>query len=162
MLLKSKSRSVRDLYLQYPYKKNPPFTNTIPVPYIKQKDVSDHKWAITYAEYNEVIDTFADEIIKLLQDGDEWQIGSNMGVISLRKIKCKSFIDRIASKEQGKRVTRIRNNYENYMLVTAWDRAKYALRNKWLWRFKLIPKVLRDIYLKTDEDFTYIFKFKDK
>jgi len=160
--LKSKSRSLKDLYFFYPHKINPPYTTTIPLPFVKKDQLSDHKWAITFPVYVAVITDIIAAIIDRLQKGETWTIGNNLGSVVFTKKKCRVFVDRIKSGEAGKQVKRFKNEYENYMILPQWNRAKALMQNKWLWRFKIVPKVLREIYERTDEDYTYIYKFRDK
>jgi nucleoid DNA-binding protein len=158
----TKSRSLKDFFMKYPYRKNPEYTGTIPVPYIKKEEVSKHKWTITYDEYAEIIKDIFEEIAKKLQEGETWEIGSRLGHFTLKKAKVKTFFDRVASNNAGKVVKKARNDYENYMIVSDWERKFIPLRNKWLWRFSLVRGLYREIYEKTDKDFTHIHKFKDK
>lgn len=161
-LLKSKSRGLSDFYTFYPYRKNPPFTTTIPLPFVKKSDISDHSFAITHELFVNVMTDIIMAIIERLQKGETWTIGNNLGEVIFNKKKCRAFVDRIKSGKEGKQVKRFKNEYENYMILVQWNRAKSLMENKWLWRFKVVPKVLRQIYEMADIDYTYIYKFRDK
>jgi len=161
-LYKSKSRGLHDLYGFYPHRKNPEFSNTIPVPYIKKEEVSNHKYSMTYAEWYVIIEDIVLSIRDRLQQGMVWKLGQRLGDIEIVRLRCKTFLDRIASGKSGKQVKRTRNDYDNQMVLVEWRRTNEALRTKWLWRFRLVPEVLRDVYLKCDEDYTYIYKFREK
>ncbi len=161
-LLKSKSRGLSDLYFFYPYRKNPPYTTTIPVPFVKKADVSDHKFAITHELYVNVMQDIINLVIEKLQEGHTWTIGNGLGELVFTKKKCKVFVNRIESAKQGKQVKRYRNEYENYMILPQWNRRQAHMQNRWLWRFKAVPKILAEIYKRADIDYTYLYKFRDK
>ena len=161
-LLRCKSRTFMDFYEFYPYRKNPSFSATIPVPYVKKELVSDHKYSLTYKEYLAIMLDIVDLIIERLIIGEKWTIGSAIGELQLVKKKCKTFVDRIKSGKEGKVVKSSRNGYDNYMIFAEWERLYFPVQNKWLWRFKILPAILRGIYLKSDTDYTYIYKFRDK
>lgn len=158
-----KCRSLTDFYKEYPYRKNPEFTGTIPLPYVKKEEESTHKYSLTFQEWKSILESIVEEIfVQILSVGLTWNIGSNLGSITIRKHKCKTFLDKIESGKQGKQVRKLRNKHDNYMLFAVWERKKYALKHKWLWRFYLTDKVLRRMYLMCESDYTYIYKFQDK
>lgn len=159
-----KCRSLPDFYLQcYPYKKNPPIvTSTIPKPYVKQKDTTEHRFSLTFWEWEKIVVLLIEEIIQELVGGGSWNVGSHIGVISFRKRKCKTFTDVVKSNGTGKAVKKITNEYDNYMVVDFWDRIKNPLGNKWLWRFRTTDELKLMVYKKTDEDYTHIYKFLDQ
>lgn len=157
-----KSRSLIDFYMFFPYKRNAVFTGTIPVPYIKKEEESDHKYSMTYKEWKLIIMSILQEIKEELLDTKTWVIGSHIGEISLRKKRCKTFTDYKLSKEKGSKVSRIRNDYDNYMIFGEWERKTYPLPFKWLWRFKMLRAFKLNVYKLTDKDYTFLFKFLDK
>lgn len=159
---KSKNRTLVDIYLQsYPYKKNDNFIgNTIPNPYIKQDDISNHRLALSYKEWLSIMEQIIIEIKSDLYDGDVWDIGSGLGKLHLAKMKCRKFLDRINSAKEKKAIYTSRNDFDNYMLVPEWNRKKAPFKHKWLWRFKFAVSLLRPIY--QTEDTNIIYKFLDK
>lgn len=159
-----KSRSLFDLYKEYPYRKNPiTNSNTIPLPYIKKQDESKHQHALTFQQWKSIIEDLIEEITcQILMKGFAWHLGSNLGSITVKKIKVKTFTCRIESAKQKKAVVKLRNKHDNYFLLPEWERKNYPLNHKWLWRFSFTDKFLRRIYLKCESDYTYIFNFKDK
>lgn len=161
-LLKCKSRTLTDFYSFYPHRKNPPPSSTIPIPYIKASDVSNHKYALTHVEYKDIMTDIFESIGNKLLEGEVWRVGSGIGEIVLCKIKCRKFVDRIKSKAAGKTVSFAKNGYENYMVIPEWERLHYPLSNRWLWRFKADTKLKKQVYLRADEDYTYLHKFRDK
>ncbi len=158
-----KSRTLTDFYSFYPYRKNPVLeNNTIPLPYVKKSEESKHKYTLTFRQYVDIITDILSLIKEQIQDGREWKIGSGLGTLCLKKIKCRTFVDRVKSEKEKKLVKFIRNDYDNYMVVEHWERKKAPFSNKWLWRFHFMKDIKREIYLRADQDYTYLYKFLSK
>ncbi len=153
------------IYMDYSYKKNPDFslTNTVPDPYIKGKDVSDHNFSMTYFDWKPIIDDYINCIGEVLTSGNTFKMPLFMGELELRKLKLKNGVDRVASQKEGKTVTRKGSDYDNCALRLKWIRdGRYAkLSYKWHWSAYANTSLLRKAYKKCDTDFTYINNFRD-
>ncbi len=157
-LSKSKSRGVYDFYHFYPYKKqmNVPL-GTIPRPFVKKEDWTNHKYSLDYQQWLEIYEDIIELIREEMLQGKTWEIGYRLGSVKLVKVKCKSFKNYITGK------IRLRNEYGNYKMLPVWLRRTIKLRHKWTWRFKPNREMLREIYRRTDSDYTYITsRFEDK
>lgn len=156
------SRALKDLFQFFPYRKNPPLSNTIPVPYVKKEDVSDHQYALTYSLWKAILEDIILEIRDCLIDGETWNIGSHIGTIEVVRFTANNFIDYKKSKEQSKVVRRSRTEHDNIMIKGLWSRKRNPLPNKSLWRFKLCRTFKSDIYKRAETDFTLLYKFSEK
>lgn len=161
-MIQSKCRTLIDFFQFYKYRKNPSFEKTIPVPYIKKEDESTHKYSLTYHQWKSILEDILIRIEEELIDGQRWVIGSHLGEISIRKKKCKSFVDYKKSKEEGQQVRRARNGFDNIMIFSDWERLQYPLTNRWLWRFKLKRTLKLKIYNNAEKDYTFLNRYLDK
>ena len=92
-----------DIYRFYPYKKNIPHKlNTVPIPFIKHDDCTNHRLSADWNEWKYVIENYIEKLKQHLEDGNSVEIAPRLGEITLRKIKAKSFTDRKKSKELGR------------------------------------------------------------
>lgn len=163
-LSRVKVRGVFDFYGFYPFRKNIPCKEgTIPQPYVKLSEVSDNKMALDFNEYNEILECIFKKIQERLVEGEEWHLNRYLGYIQLKKIKVKKILDLVKSKESGKRIYRLKNDHDNYMIMAQWFRRHSHFKNRWLWRFIPVKEMLKEVYKRNLEDYTYITrKINDK
>jgi hypothetical protein len=89
--MKSKVFTLKNCFINYPYK-DQNITNTVPIPYIKSKDlVTDHEYSITYKEYCEIIRSFLYYLFEYLKYGSTFVIPHSLGKLTIKKYKGKYF-----------------------------------------------------------------------
>lgn len=160
-----KSITPCDFFKFYPYKKQIPHpAGTVPFPYVKKQDIVDnHKYSLDWFQWIEIINLYILLLKEDLQEGREIKFDGRLGLFQIKKIKCKRFLDRIKSKESGKRIFRGKTEFDNYFFKLVWMRKNAKLfHNKWLWSVKLHSQIALEFYKKADEDYTFIYKFTDQ
>jgi hypothetical protein len=161
-LSRCKVRTLIDVYYLYKYKKNiPRVSGTIPVPFIKASECTDHPCSVDWYEWKEIITLYIEKLKTHLEEGNSIELGSKLGEFHLTKFKCDRFIDFKKSKEQGRMVTFKKNNVDNYFIATSWARRKIHLKLKGYWKVKLNDAWLRRVYLACEKDYTKIYKIRD-
>lgn len=157
-----KRRTLIDIYFFYKYKKNIPHSiGTVPSPFVKQSDCTDHKLSADWYEWKDVVTAYIEKLKLYLEDGNSIEIGSKLGAFHLVKLKAPYFIDFKKSKEQGKTVRFKSNNVDNYFIASCWARKKVHLKLRTFWKVKLNENWLRSIYLRSEKDYTKIYKIRD-
>ncbi len=160
-----KSVTPCDFFKFYPYKKqiaHPP--NTIPFPYVKKQDiVDDHKSSLDWFEWIKIVNMYLLILKEDLQEGKTVKFDGRLGLFQVKKLKCRKLLDRIKSKEMGKRVYVGKTEHDNYFFKLIWMRKNAKLfHGKWLWSVTLHSKVALEFYQKASEDYTFIYKFTDQ
>lgn len=161
-LSKTKSITLIDLFSFYPFKKNiETKDNVIPIPYIKKEDIVYNEKTIDYIVYRKVIDRYLELLVDYLKEGNKFKLPNKLGFIQIQRFKVKHFLDKVASKNQQKKVYKKSNGNENYMFFIKWMRNyKEAIFNyKWHWRLTPNRKLLRSLYQAAEKDYTFINKF---
>lgn len=154
-----------DFFTFYPYKKQIPHSpNTIPYPYVKKPDIVDnHKYSLDWFEWIKIITTYLEVLREDLYEGKEIKFDGRLGVFQIRKLKCRKFLDRKKSKEAGKRIFLGKTEFDNYYFKLIWMRKKSRLfPSKWLWSVNLHPRIALELYKRTADDYTYVYKFTDR
>lgn len=79
---------LKNLYLFYPYKKaTEKIGNTIPLPYVKKSEDTNHEFSISLSEWEDIINVYLEELTKFLIDGNIYDFSSSLGSILLAKSK---------------------------------------------------------------------------
>jgi len=161
-LLRSKRKTLVHIYLTYKYKKNIPHKlGTVPMPFIKHSECTDHKLSADWNEWNTVVTAYIEKLKLYLEDGNSIMLESGLGEFHLAKAKAKKFLDFKKSKENKKQIYFAKNNVDNYFITYSWVRCKSNKKFKWYWAIKLNRFWIRDIYAECEKDFTKIYKLKD-
>lgn len=151
-----------DIYRTYKYKKNIPHNvGTVPLPFIKYSECTDHRLSADWKEWQTVIQAYLEKLKQYLEEGNSIELGTKTGEFMLVKLKSKSFIDFKKSKEQGKVVKFIHSAADNYYIMTSWKRGKINLTLKTYWRIKLNRTWVKSIYKACEKDFSKIYKIRD-
>lgn len=158
-----KRKCIVDFYLTYPYKKNyrTP-NNTVPVPFIKNSEVTNTDKSLDYKQYLEIITLFSELKGMDLVEGIPYIPKPKIGTIEFRKYK-------ILDKHLVKYVKewRLRNYFNNtvgqdrYCIKSTWERIKRSPVNRVSWRVKINQNLYRKVYEHCEIDYKYMFKFKD-
>lgn len=87
-----KSTNLIDLYMRYPYKKNPDDfipgkSKTVPIPYISHADSTDHKYSVDFKTYKLIITTFLGFLFQYLLQGGRYIMPGKMGDLIIYKYK---------------------------------------------------------------------------
>lgn len=161
-LSRCKRRTLIDIYYLYKYKKNFQVKpGTIPVPFIKQSECTDHPNSADWYEWRDVVNLYLEKIKAYLEEGNSIELGHRLGEFRLERFKCDRFIDFKKSKEAGKVVRFAKNNTDNYFISYEWSRSKIYLKMKFYWKIKLNDKWLRSIYLACEKDYSKIYKIRE-
>ena len=159
-----KSITPCDFFKFYPYKKQIVHPeNTIPFPYVKKSEIVDnHSHSLDWFEWIEIVNTYIELLKEKLYDAEVIKFDGRLGLFQFKKLKCRRFLDFKKSKEQGKRVHRGKNEFDNYFFKLMWMRKNAKLLStKWLWSVSAHSSVLLEIYNRARVDYTYIYKFSD-
>jgi len=161
-LSRCKRRTLTDVFFFYPYKKNIPYKeNTIPVPYVKKQDCSDHRLSVDWYEWYMIVNLYISKLKNYLEDGNSIELASGGGAFHLVKFKCTRFVDFKKSAIAGKQITFVKNNVDNYFIATSWARRKVHIKLKCYWKVTLNSSWLRSMYLACEKDYTKIYKIHD-
>lgn len=155
---RNKTITEKDIFFFYPYKKNPPMRgNTIPQPYVKQKDISDHRLSLTYDIWLSVIQDYVEEIQGYILRGKIVKLPNYLGNLQLKKYKLNRKIDWGETKKQGKKVYMpVAGLYE---AIVKWDRNHKIckFKNSDYWKIRMSPGLGNRIYQATLKDPGYIY-----
>ena len=139
-------------FFKFRYKKNRIEGKNVFPPYIKQKDCSDHMYALNYSEYKAIIQTYFSIVVEELLKGKAFIFPRNLGMIELVKEKRKI--------NRGNRVYRNLHT-QGYVPRVAWFKYKHArfLRKSWytfnLSRKKQWSKISKELF--KDPSIIYLF-----
>lgn len=159
-----KQRILADFFLKYPYKKNIILSaNTIPYPYVKKSDVSDHPMTIDYNEYRVIIERYLQMIGDDVINGIDYHPKGKIGFIGFKKFKFgnKGLINYAKTRDQGKLILDMTRGQDKYGVKSAWERYKRSFVNRVSWRVKINTNLYRRVYEIAEKDYTHIYKFKD-
>jgi len=144
-----KKITLKHLYLHYPHKTYDIHSNTVPVPYFPKKEISGHRWKLTYKDWKRIMGVYLKNLTKLLLSGKRTGIPSGLGDFQLRKYKpVHRRINFKATKEKygevnkslpkGKKKIIYHNNRhtQGYCPIFQWYRFNKRFAHKWTWRFK--------------------------
>lgn len=131
---RNKSITEKDIFNFYPYRKNPPYKiNTIPQPYVKKKEESNHAFALTYDMWLSVLDDYILEISDRLLKGKIVKLPNFLGEFQLKKYKLNRKIDWGETRKQNKKV--YISPIELYNIIIKWNRnykvCKFKNSNHW-------------------------------
>lgn len=159
---RNKRVSTLDFFKFYPYKINPPASNTIPQPYIKEKDTTpDHKFALEYQDWRKLIDSHLDYVSERLLQGKEHKLGQMLGKMQLRKYKVYRKINYAESKKQGKKI--YYKNPDNYTILLKWYRDNNVanFNYKYHWRISMSSTLGRMIFSEMEKDPSFAYTILD-
>ena len=152
----------KDIYYFYPYKKNPPLTGkTVPQPYVKKSDVSDHKYAITYDVWLSIISDYIDEVSQLLFKGKIVKTPNFLGTFQLKKYQLKKLVHWGRTRQEGKMV--YIQDSDLYRIIIKWNR-NYKIckfKNAEHWKIRMNSAFAAKIYQKSLEDPDYQYSIID-
>lgn len=161
-LSRCKRRTLIDIYYLYKFKKNIKVKpGTVPVPFIKASECTEHPNSADWYEYRDVVNLYIEKLKAHLEEGNSIELAHKLGEFRLERFKCNRFIDFKKSKEQGKLVRFAKNNVDNYFISYNWARSKVYLKMKFYWKVKLNDAWLRSIYLACEKDYSKIYKIRE-
>lgn len=150
----------RKLFTLYPYKAQYITNNTIPLPYIKKKDLcNDHKLSLTFAQFKTLEDAFADELMLYLRDGRSYQLPFRMGYLQF--IRYQGLINRFEGIKLMKKELRYMDNWK-FSLLWGRKQKNVSLKYKWLWKVYLVKEDWRKVQDYFEEDPTIILNLRQK
>lgn len=139
-----KRKTLKDIYLDYPYKCRHMDTSTVPLPYFPKEEIDcDHKYSMTYKEWKGALNCFFKHTLNALAQGYEFTMPYEMGRLQLRKVKGGG-VD-FTKSEKGN-IKRHRNlHLRGWRFLTKWLRDHNRLQFKWTWRIRLTRKAWRHV-----------------
>lgn len=157
-----KRRTLIDIYYTYKYKKNITHSlTTIPFPYIKKSECTDHQYSADWKEWLYVVTAYIEKLKIQMEEGHSVTLGSKMGDFILTKIKSDRFLDFKKSKEAGKQIYFKYNNVDNYYIASSWIKSNHPFKLRSYWKITLNRFWVRSIYERCANDYTKIYKIRN-
>lgn len=154
---RNKRITEKDIYYFYPYKKNLPTSgNTIPQPYVKKNEVSDHKFALAYDVWLSVIEDYLADITETLLKGKIVKFQNYIGNFQLKKYKIHRKIDWGATRKADQKV--YMKDKDLYSIIIKWDRRRTICRfkNSDNWKIRMGSGFGKALFAQTiDPDYVY-------
>lgn len=168
---KYKFVSNKELYLGYRYKWYDTTSNTVPKPYFSKKDISEHKYKLTFKEWNEIVDCYIDVVLEYVREGNLYTIPHGLGLLGLVKYKSR-YIDyhkgrkALESGEIQKGTFISRENYklDGHTFRLKWYRGKrhsVLFRNKYLYDMYLLRTTFKKLFYYFMEDKSRIYRISN-
>lgn len=163
MITRNKNITEKDIYYFYPYKKNP-VTNgkTIPQPYVKKTDISDHAYTLTYDEWLAIIKDYILEVRSHIMLGKVFKIPKQLGTWQLRKYKINTKVDWNATR-QLKKKTYYKKEDIDFNLIVKWYRtpknSSFQFKNHW--KLRLAKGFRMELAKEIRKDYNYIYNIID-
>lgn len=88
------------MFLAYRYKKQDIRVNPktgkimVPQPYVKDEESSDHKYALTFPQWQEIVETYWDIVVDNLIEGKSFKFPMMLGYIEMCKVKMRTVVMR--------------------------------------------------------------------
>lgn len=156
--MKSKDFTLKQSFKGYPYK-NQNITNTVPVPYIKAKDlIPDHEYSITYKEYCEIIRSFLFYLFEYLKYGNTFVIPHSLGKFTIKKYKGKFFDYKTLTPDT------FNERLGGFKFKLIWRRGVKdggKFKNKWRWRCYISKTKWKELFGFYEKNFIELKKLKD-
>lgn len=143
----------------YPYKCRNFESNTVELPYVKKKDtVCDHKYTLTYREWNKIYKAYVKIMTLYLRQGFPYKLPHYMGTIKLVKMNSKFY------SYLKKRLVPSSNFLFGKSFRPMWYKAhkQSHLKYKWYWKLLLCYSMWTEIYEWLKEDPVRIKNLSDK
>jgi len=154
--MRSKRKTVKDLYLLYPHKCRDVTSNTVADPYFPKAEIDcEHSKALTYKEYKNLIMCFVKYYIILLAQGDRLKLPLFMGYFQLKKIKGGGF-DYNTYNKTGEKTKFKNRKYKGHRFLLKWVRKKSKMRYSWMWKIRLTKHAWKTINDKFSSNFSLI------
>lgn len=158
---RNKTITEKDIYHFYPYRKNPIVTGkTIPQPYVKKEEESNHPHSLTYNEWKGIIDDYLIELRNHLYNGKLYTLPKQLGTLQLKKYKTYKQVDWNETNKQKKKV--FYNDINSYNVIIKWFR---SVKNsnfvfKFHWKIRMTSTFRRDLSKRLNDP-NYIYNIVD-
>jgi hypothetical protein len=154
--------TLKDMFSDYPYKCQH-VTKTIPVPYIKAKDViCDHQYSVTYKEWILILSTYVKYVRQYLFQGNTYKLPHRMGDILIIKTKAGFTNFNTPLKNTDGTWNISKNTHTNgYKAKIYWDRfnSRCTLSYKWLFKLRTTHTFRKELAKYIFSNFNNINKF---
>lgn len=135
---------------------------TVPVPYFPKDEVKcDHKFSIEYKEYVNIIEVFAEELVKEIIAGHRVYLPQKLGTFHFVKVKARG-TDWVKTKETGKHHALPNRHTQKYKARFMWDKKNIPLTTRFIWKCNLASKHWTALYEALMSNFNLIFKYPNK
>lgn len=147
---KKKKITIQDLYFRYPFKKNKVVPKgTIPIPYVKADEVSDHPFAIDVNLYQSLIADYLEMWLdNLVQTGDEFK-RPHVGSFKMKKkyspVKINRLMTTIKNKGRDKWEEFVYSE-EGYTPYLTWVIPPLEMTYRNAWKLTLHRSTRRKLY----------------
>lgn len=159
-----KQRILADFFLFYPHKQNIKCPiGTVPYPYVKKSEISNHPDAIDYNLYRSIIERYLELKGDDIVNGIDYEAKGRIGYIGFKKFKFtkNGYVNYLKSQRAKKTVKDFNRGADKYAVKSAWERYRRSPINRVAWRIKLNNNLYRRVYEQCDLDYTHIYKFKN-
>jgi hypothetical protein len=159
---RNKNITEKDIYHFYPYRKNPVVTGkTIPQPYVKKEDISNHPHALTYDVWLSIIKDYILEIREYIFKGKVFKLPRMLGVWQMKKYMSTKRIDWGTTNRTGEKT--YYNDKGNYRLLVKWYRtyqnSSFVFKNHW--KLRMAKGFRIALYNTVINDSNYIYNIID-
>lgn len=159
---RNKTITEKDIYHFYPYRKNPIIIGkTIPQPYVKKENISDHKYAMTYDLWISIVKDYFLEVRDVTLKGKLFTIPKFLGSWQLKKYKAYRRVDWGTTKRTG--VKTYYRDSDNYRILMKWYRtpknSSFKFKNHW--KISICKGFGKAIYDKITNDSNYVYTIID-
>lgn len=165
--------TLKDMYLQYPYKTRPIEGNTVPIPYFPKDQITDTKHTVGYKEWRNILNAYLLMVQDYIATGKEFKIPHDMGELRMMKHKPRrnkpidfhktklkyGDINKTLPEGQKKKVYHTNKHTRGYAPFIKWTRRNNKLKHKWLWRFKYSKTAWKRLSDKINSDISLINKY---
>ncbi len=157
-MTRNKNITEKDLFYFYPYKTNPITTgNTIPQPYVKKTEVSDHAFTLTYDMWSSIIKDYILEVRDLIFRGKVFKIPRYLGTFQLMKYTCYRNINWGETTKQGEKV--YYTGDDNVKIIVKWYRtyknSQFVFKNHWKIRMCKGFRISLSEHIKENPNYIY-------
>ena len=123
----------QDIYLNYRFKKRDVENGKVWYPYIKKEDSSDHKYSLTFRQWQEIIKVYFEVLLEKLIEGHQIVLPYNLGILQIMREK--------RSKRRGDKLFRNLHTF-GFSPTIAWYRHRPGkFRRKYWYKFNLSRRI---------------------
>ena len=153
------------MFLTYRYKKQSTYIHPktgkfcVPQPYIRNEDASEHRYALTFAEWQKIIQTYWEIVVEHLIDSVDFRMPLDLGLLQMCKYKPK----KISRRGKHDDLTFYRNlptlGYRPFIIWRKKHASRFGIKGVHI--FNLTKTLWRKVHKALVKDPTIIFKYPD-
>jgi len=157
------------LYRQYPHRRRVPGAGITAPPYIKDKDVSTHEYALDFREWKVVVKCYFKYLLRYLIKGYTYKIPWGCGLLTLvkvRRARRDQALNQKRYKETGQKgyIKGYDYNLDGYSLLLNWNRslktgAQFPFKS--YYKVEIIENVFRGIVKAMRLDRSMLYRLQN-